>query len=290
MLDCLVVGGNSPVGQALVGALRHRGARVGWTTRRPEDTAGVGLDLETLEGLDALPDADCVALVAAETKFAACAAEPERTRRINVDGPAAVARRAEGRGARVLFFSSVAVHDGIIDRPAESLRPQPTSVYGRQKLEAEDRLLATSASCVVLRPAKVVTPDFALFAAWAERLARGDAVEAFSDMVVAPVELELVAGVAAELALNRGASGIYQLSSRDQRSYADLASLLADRIGADPGRVTSVLAAERRSGEPTWLPRYARLGCERLTDLLGLTLPSADDTVLGFVARRHQAT
>ncbi|MBO6784186.1 MAG: sugar nucleotide-binding protein, partial [Alphaproteobacteria bacterium] len=165
MRDCLIVGGDSAIGRALAAELRARGLDVVSTSRRAgrgPDT--VFLDLETLDGLGTLPPARHVALLAAETRFAVCAAEPERTHRINVGGPVAVSRRALVEwNARVLFFSSIAVHDGTSDRPGETERPTPNSLYGVQKLEAEDRLFGLGGKVAAIRPSKVVDDGFALF-------------------------------------------------------------------------------------------------------------------------------
>lgn len=288
MADCLIVGGDSAIGRALVVELRGRGRDVAVTSHRPDrDGNAVFLDLETLEGLDDLPEASHVALLAAETRFAVCAAEPERTHAINVEAPIAIAGRArEAWDARVLFFSSIAVHDGSIDRVSEDARPAPNSLYGEQKLAVEDALLAAYDNIAALRPAKVVDGAFPLFANWADALARGEVVEPFSDMLVSPVWIGDVARIAAKLMCDTDDTGVFQISASDQMSYAEIAGYIAAQTGCDPALVQPSRAVDRLDPATLWLPKSARLDCTRTCAATGEDLaPSARAIDLFLEAR-----
>ena len=285
MRDCLIVGGDSAIGRALAVEFAVQGLDVVVTSRRPDRSADAAfLDLETLEGLDELPASRHVVLLAAETRFAVCAAEPERTHAINVEAPVAVARQARDRAdARVLFFSSIAVHDGSVDRISEDARPAPNSLYGAQKLEAEDRLFALDADVAALRPSKVVDGIFPLFAGWRDALARGEAVTPFSDMLVSPVWIEDVARVAAEIVSASATSGVYQFSAADQMTYAEIAAVIAGRLGADTGLVQPVRAADRIDPATLWLPESARLDCTRTVAVVGKDIPLSAHAIDKFL-------
>lgn len=280
MSDCLIVGGDSPIGKALADRLRASGLTVFATSRRAQRAGDRPfLDLETLEGAERLPATRYVALVAAETKFATCAAEPERTARTNVEAPVALARHAIGHGARVLFFSSIAVHDGSVDRPPEDAVPTPNSVYGEQKRAAEQRLSELAGDIAIVRPSKVIAPDFDLFVGWLNSLGAAEAVEAFTDMKVAPIGLAFLADTAARLLTADGAAGVFQISAADQVSYADIARYIARRVGAPRELVRSISAAERLDARTLWLPQWARLGCGRLQSSLKVAPPNPFDCV-----------
>lgn len=80
-------------------------------------------------------------------------AYPDLTRRINVDGAVNVADAAREVGARVLFFSTEQVFNGN-EEPgpyAETDTPVPNTMYGRTKLEAEQRLRDVLAELWILR-------------------------------------------------------------------------------------------------------------------------------------------
>jgi dTDP-4-dehydrorhamnose reductase len=286
--DGLVVGGDCAIGRALAARLRTARLDVATTSRR-DGQAGRSredvhyLDLETLHGAAALPLSLYLVLVAAETRFSACAAEPERTALVNVAAPVALARRAVAAAGRVLYFSSIAVHDGSRDRPSEDEPPSPNSVYGKQKRTAEERLLALGGDIAVLRPSKVIDRGFPLFRTWLDALRRGGEVEAFADMMVAPVGVTLLADAAARLLTAGSATGIFQLSAAEQVSYADIARHMARRIGAPERLVRPVEAAERSDPTALWLPRFARLGCARLTAAIGVAPPDPMEAVDAFL-------
>jgi dTDP-4-dehydrorhamnose reductase len=281
MIDCLVVGGDSPIGTALVAALRRANLDVAWTTRRRDGAAGVFLDLETQEGLDRLPPARRVALVAAETKFQTCEEDPERARRINVDAPLALAARAIERGQRVLFFSSIAVHDGMVDMPDEQIDPLPNNTYGRLKLETEQRLAALGGDVATLRLSKVIPPGFALWTVWLDALRARQPITPFSDIVLAPVSLELVVSVATRLLLEATGTGVFQVSAADQVTYADTAAWLAEYAQVDPQLVQPVSSLSRNPS--MWRPAFARLGCRRASAELGFIPPPAKAAFEYFV-------
>lgn len=293
MLDCVVIGGDSPIGSALVARLRAAGRDVAWTTRRRDGgSEALHLDLADPSCASQLPATRSVAIVAAETRFAACAEHPERSRLVNVLGPAALARRAFKTGGRVLFFSSISVHDGAVDAPDEDVPPRPNSIYGAQKLEAEGALARLAArwrgELALVRPSKVVVPGFPLFAHWRDALARGERIEPFRDMRIAPVWLDRVIDVASALVSPGAPTGVFQISARDEVTYADLACRLAERLGAPSGLVSPCVAADRLDPATLWLPDYARLGAARLGEI-GLDAPPSWDALERFLAERADA-
>lgn len=285
MIDCLVVGGDSPIGVAMRKAVTEHGLSVAWTSRRSNADGAYQLDLDTLEGLGELPPARATAIVAAETRFSVCEQEPERTYRINVEAPREIAAASMRRGGRVLFLSSIAVHGGSLERPGEDVASAPNTDYGKQKLAAELALLALAGDLAILRLAKVITPDFALFLSWLERLRQEKPVEAFCDMFSAPVYLDRAIEVAVAL-LAADVRGVFQFSASDQLSYEAMARRLAEGVGAAPHLVRPILARERIASP--WLPEFATLGCERVRRLLGIPIPSSLEAVESFMATLEQ--
>ncbi len=279
MLDSLVIGGVSPLGLALVRALEAQGDRVAFTSRRTNPGEGYFFDLETLEGFEDLPAASVVVIVAAETRFQTCETDPERSRRINFEAPRTIAQWAAKRGSKVVFFSTIAVHNCSIDQPDELIVPQPDSVYGQHKLEAEAAIFATDASSVVLRPSKVVIPDFPLLRSWIESLRQNGVITPFSDMIVSPVASSLVISCAVGLIKSKTAQGVYQLSAADQVTYAELAQALAKKAGYSEEFIQPVLASNVLKGEKTWLPTSARLGSRRICNELNIQLPWSLDVL-----------
>lgn len=90
---------------------------------------------------------------AAVSDVGACGREPDRSRRINVDGSRNIALAAAFVHARCLICSSDQVYFGS-GRPGphrETEKLSPANVYGSQKKRAEEECLAVNPACVLLR-------------------------------------------------------------------------------------------------------------------------------------------
>jgi dTDP-4-dehydrorhamnose reductase len=81
---------------------------------------------------------------AALSAMADCARDPERAKRINVDGTRHVALACRSAGARLVHVSTDLVFDGEAAPYRETDAASPISVYGRTKLEAESAALKTN--------------------------------------------------------------------------------------------------------------------------------------------------
>lgn len=126
------------------------------TAGRPE------LDLERPETIEAAIRAaapDVVVNAAAYTAVDKAEDEPERAFRINGAAAGEVAAAARRQGARVIQVSTDYVFDGTGEGPyAETAPTRPLGVYGRSKLEGEQRVAEANPDHVVVRTAWVYSP------------------------------------------------------------------------------------------------------------------------------------
>ena len=111
--------------------------------------AGEAEVTETIQELQ--PAAIVHAAALSDTGY--CAQHPEEANRANVELPVWVAKAACASGAKLLAFSSDQVYAGITQPGPlpETLPLQPTNVYGRCKLEMEQRVLELCPDAVLLR-------------------------------------------------------------------------------------------------------------------------------------------
>jgi dTDP-4-dehydrorhamnose reductase len=280
----LVVGGDGRIARALIPALERDGYRVLATTRRSASPPGLALDLAEVARSRSvsLPACDVAFVCAAMSGYAECRNDEARARAVNAEAPAAIARALVGRGAQLVLLSTNGVFDGDTPFRAAGDAPDGATAYGRSKALAEAGLRAIDPAAAVLRLTRVFVPGEPLLAGWAERLRAGQPVEAFADMVAAPVHVDHV--VAALLAIaRRRSAGIRQLSARREVTYVEIARHIAKRVGASPELVSPVPAATRSIG-PGEAPRHASLACEG--DLADFGLAPIDpldvvDAVLG---------
>lgn len=290
MENHLVVGGDSLIGRHLIGRLLAAGHTVTATSRRPgsvKPPAGrlVEFDLDRDHSRCAalFPERfDCAFLCAGVTGMAVCAAHSARSFATNVTHLAALAAALHARGTRLLYPSSSAVFDGTIAYPDEAAQPDPDTEYGRQKAAAESALLALGGVRIV-RLTKVLAAESGVAAGFARHLVAGEAVEAFFDLRLSPLSIEYAVESMLRIA-ESGRDGIYHLSGADELSYADLARVLARRIGVPADRVRPVSSR----GDPAvpFRPRHPALGMARTTAGLGL----APESIPDFLARFGTAT
>lgn len=82
-----------------------------------------------------------------------CEQHPDESYRVNVEGVCNLATAAARNGVKLILFSSDQVYNGNLESGAldEDVAVAPENVYGRHKLEAEQRALELCPSAVALR-------------------------------------------------------------------------------------------------------------------------------------------
>ena len=143
----LVTGAAGMLGSQLV-----RVAPGGWRALGTDLAAGhgvsaAGIDLADPAALERLfaehGPFDGVLHCAAYTAVDRAEAEPERAQRVNVEAARALASACARAGVPLVLVSTDFVFDGEQREPyLEDAAPRPLSVYGRTKLEGEERALA----------------------------------------------------------------------------------------------------------------------------------------------------
>jgi dTDP-4-dehydrorhamnose reductase len=273
----LIVGGDSEIGGAAFAAVKTQGHAVAATTRRRDRVAKdrFFLDLTTsLNRWEPPPGATAACVCAAVARLADCAADPHGSAHTNVTQTLALADKLLSRGIYVLLLSTNQVFDGRVPQAPSDAPHSPVSEYGRQKARTEATLLdkmARGAPIGILRLAKVVSPEMPLLQGWIADLARGKAISAFSDMMLAPTHIVSVCSVIHSLLTER-ASGIFQLTGPRDVSYAAVGRFLAQKLEVQPSlvRTTSARAAGLPEGAT---PRHTTLDSRALRDRFGLEVP-----------------
>ena len=281
----LIVGSDSLIGGALMAHLQRTGERVVGTTRRREavDESRLYLDLsKDVEGWQCPWPVAVAVVCAGVTKLDTCRRNPVVTARVNVLGVSALVKNLVARGAFVIYLSSNQVFDGSVPYRPPDHPVSPVTEYGRQKAEAERQISQWGDSVAIVRFTKVLGPTIPLFSEWSEALRKGEIIQPFSDMYMAPVPLSCAVSVlrfVADLRL----PGILQVSGNRDVSYAEAAHLGARILGVDTSLVQPVEASQ--SGRYTGLvPANTTLNIERLKSVLGIEPPDVQLTVeMAFV-------
>lgn len=267
----LVIGGTGLVGNALLRAWTARGAEVAAATYHSHPSGGfLQLDMRDLDKVRTLLKAhrpSVVAVPAANPFVDYCELHPEETRKVNVDGTLNVARACRDLGARMIFYSSDYVFDGLKGSYTEEDAPCPINEYGRQKAEAERGVLACDPRNLVLRTSGAYgwqwePKNFVLQV----RRTLGDGKPMrVADVRYNPTYVENLAEITAAL-VSAGAAGIFHTVGAEEIARDEFARRAARAFGLDASLIQTVPAAEFKS--PTPRPKQSSLRTEKVRRVL----------------------
>lgn len=168
-------------------------------------------------------DIDTIVNCAAYTAVDKAEDEPEKCRKINVDG----VRNLALTGAKIVHVSTDYVFDGKGYRPyVETDEANPVSVYGRSKLDGERVLLETAETCAIVRTAWLYSPYGGNFVKTMCRLgAEKEEISVVFDQIGAPTCVFDLAEVISTLLaqMKNGVKEIYHYSNEGVCSWYDFA-------------------------------------------------------------------
>lgn len=285
-MKILLFGKNGQVGWELQRALSVLGELVALGSDASHNTDGLCGDFNDLAGLAETirrVRPDVIVNAAAHTAVDQAEAEPECARTLNTLAPGVLATEAAKLGAWLVHYSTDYVFDGSGTQPwRETDATGPLSVYGRTKLEGEQRV-ATHPRHLIFRTSWVYAARGGNFAKTMLRLAgERETLTVIDDQIGAPTSAELLADVTAHAlvaALRTPAlAGLYHCAATGETSwngYARFVLAQARTLGwtlkAGPEQVGPTTTANYPT--PAQRPLNSRLDTTRLQNAFGLTLP-----------------
>lgn len=273
----LVIGGTGLVGNALLRAWMARGARVSAATYHCHPSGSfLQLDMRDEGKVRSFLAAHrpTVAAVPAANPFVDyCELHPGETREVNVKGTLNVARACREIGARMIFYSSDYVFDGVKGTYTEEDAPSPINEYGRQKAEAEAGVLACDPKNLVLRTSGAYgwqwePKNFVLQVR--NNLSEGRKMRVAAGVRYNPTYVENLAEITAGLVAER-AGGIFHVVGAEEIDRFEFATRVARAFGLDASLLERVSAAEFKA--PAARPKESSLITEKVRRLLPGTPP-----------------
>ena len=275
-----------------------KGGQVGWELQRSLSVLGTvtALDFDSTEhcGDFSRPQSvadtvralrpDVIVNAAAHTAVDKAESEPEFARTLNATTPGLLAEEAARLGALLVHYSTDYVFDGSGTRPwVETDAPAPLSVYGRTKLEGEQRIQASGARHLILRTSWVYAARGGNFAKTMLRLAQErDRLTVIDDQWGAPTGADLLADATAHavrhLQRRPEDAGLYHLVAAGEtnwHAYARCVIEQAQRLRPELKITAREVAAVPTSAFPTPAvrPHNSRLDTRRFQSTFGLALP-----------------
>jgi dTDP-4-dehydrorhamnose reductase len=207
----------------------------------------------TLPPPEDLPAVDVVLHTAAWTDVDGAEAHPQEAAAVNVGGT----QHAAELGAPLVVFSTDYVFDGRKGKPyVESDAPNPLSVYGRTKLQAE---AAAGEDAWIVRTSWLFGWTSTNFVRTMLRIgAERDEVAVVDDQRGCPTYVGHLAVAVCELL--DGPPGVWHLAADGDCTWADFAEAIFEEAGLDC-RVRRIRSEEL--GRPAPRPEYSVLRSER---------------------------
>jgi dTDP-4-dehydrorhamnose reductase len=256
----LITGGKGMLGRALVQS-------------RPAECSVLAVDVDELDVVDADALRRCVAdfrpdaiiHCAALTNVDGCETDPEAAWRVNVQGAENVAA-ACGDALRLIHLSTDFVFDGRKTRPyIEDDPPAPISVYGRTKLESEERVRALAANHAVVRTAWTFAPWGHNFVRSILRAAREKgSLRVVDDQTGSPTYAPDLARALWRLAAEHR-RGTFHLTNSGTVSRYEFAREIVAAAGMDRVPVEPIKSADL--AQPAARPAYSALANTKLPPL-----------------------
>jgi dTDP-4-dehydrorhamnose reductase len=227
---------------------------------------------------------DWIIHCAAQTSVDQCQSNPGDAYRTNVLATENVLRAAVRWDARVLYISTDSVFDGARGWYREDDLPSPVNTYASTKFAGEQAVLRYSASALVVRTNFYgwgLGTESSLAEWLVGRLEQGEVVGGFTDVFFTPLLVNDLAEVLLA-AIDRDATGLLHVASRQRCSKFAFARSLATIFGYDPDLVYPRLVAEAGLKAPR--PRDTSLDTSRLATQFGSQPPDVESGL-----RRMQA-
>jgi dTDP-4-dehydrorhamnose reductase len=284
-MKILLLGKNGQVGWELQRALAPLGHVVACDFDSPEPWRADFGQPESLRGLIDRAAPQLIVNAAAHTAVDKAESEPELARAINALAPGVLAEEAARRGALLVHYSTDYVFDGSGDTPRDESAPTaPLSVYGRTKLEGEERIRAAGGAHLILRTSWVYAARGGNFARTMLKLAaEREELRVIADQIGAPTGAELLADVTAHatraVQARPGLAGTYHCTAGGETSwhgYARHVIAWARSHGHTLRCAPESVAAIPTTAYPTPAarPLNSRLDTTRLRRAFGLELPA----------------
>lgn len=211
----------------------------------------------------------CAAIVSVE----GCVSDPNHARNVIVDGTKNIVELARRTRSRILYPQSFLTYDGFCNPIPENETPRPLSLYGHLKYEAEQLITAETENPLILRMAgffggEARDKNFVgkIIPVMHSAIQRGETKFEVGTRIWQPTWTK-------DLALNslhlmaRNAHGSYQMSCRDQASFAEVAEEIVQAMGwQEVLTITAVDPASVASEELGKRPDAAILSGTRLLE------------------------
>jgi len=254
MIKVVVTGSNGLLGQSLLKLLLKEkenyqvyGISRGENRSGRSDFSYVSLDLTEEESLKSTLLAlqpDFIINTAAMTQVDDCENKKEACDLLNITVVKWLSEVSEKMKAHLIHISTDFIFDGVKGNYKETDIANPLSYYGVSKLKSEELLLKSNINYTILRTILVYGKVFDMsrsnIVLWVkEMLEKGKEITIVDDQYRTPTYVEDLA-LACKIAIDKKATGIFNISSNKLLSIYEIAQQIADTFSLDKTLIKSI--------------------------------------------------
>lgn len=291
----LITGASGLLGANLMGVAREQGRdAVGLYHRHAFHRPGVRLacaDLTDQSQIAAMFDQfepELVIHCAAATHVDWCEEHRAAAQVINCEVPGILARTTAQTRVQMLYISTDAVFDGSRGDYAESDSPAPLNVYAQTKLQGEMEVLEQNPRAAIARVnlyGRGGQSRRSLVEWILDRLALGEVVPAFTDVVFCPISAKDLSHILLSI-VDRKLSGLYHAVGSEPISKYQFAKRVAFAFGFDPQQVVPALLADAKLAAPR--PLNTSLSTKKIRAALEQAMPDVDSGLRNFALQTQE--
>lgn len=258
MLKILVTGSNGLLGQKLIYALRNKKpaiavagmARGENRLKQKEGYDYFDADLTDKEQVEKVIrdfHPDCIIHTAAMTNVDQCELNPEECKKINEDAVGYLLTACKPFLTHFIYISTDFVFDGTAGPYDENAIPNPLSMYGHSKLNAEKMVQESGLPWSILRTMIIygITDDVqrSNIVLWTKSsLEQGKDINVITDQLRGPTLAEDLADACVQAAL-RKAEGIFHVSGAEVMPIIEISETVADYFSLDKKYIHPITTA-----------------------------------------------
>lgn len=219
--------------------------------------------------------------VAAITDVDLCQREPQLAHQVNALGTENVVLASQTKKALLIYLSTDYVFDGNSQIPyQEADTPNPINIYGKTKLEGEEKVKNILKKYLIIRPAWLFGPGGANFVEYIKgKIKKEKLLNIVNDKFATPTYTEDLAQAIRQLIkvyseatgqLRNNIHGIYHITNSGSCSWLDWAREILDDLGVKGIKINPISLEELKLSAPR--PKMTILDNSRYINLMNQPL------------------
>jgi len=277
----LIIGADGYIGGQVLNHLNNENYETLSTTRRISEVNSekIFLDLSSNVENFLLPtELEAAYLCAGPKNISICEDKKELMHLTHVNNTVKIAEKISQSGGFIVGLSSIAVFNGNESYYKSDHSYSPANEYGRQRCDFEMQMNnKIGENHAIVRFCKIFRKDLPILKEWKLLWKNNKPIRPFNDLIIAPVPITTISDIIVK-AGQRKINTIFNVSGKEDVSYADIANLLAKRLSL-PSYLVQPISSFDAGIDLHYTPQHSTLDMSITEDELGISAPNIHDII-----------